>query len=342
MLHTPVCCRPERCRSHMLSVFSPCRLSLALSVFLVVVPALAVRGDEIGATDPVGWTGTYAGIRHGSSYADPPGPWEFVEEDDHIGTPNAVSEVPVEGESYNVWHHGTDGESFGYITASARSAPYGFNGFNASLNWYDPALTYQANSVQVGGYFRDELYFETVDGAPGYLEFDFHTNFSLELYEGDSGVPEGSYAKFQVHLLGYTGEGEFGPKFAILDNFDRSIEAGGGLNYFEFDDTVTLSTNTNGHLLKSGCFIPLSFTAWTYTNNGEIDWLHSVGLDGVRVYNADGELLGTDQYTLISPNDQYFPFNNEVPEPVSLMTFAIGLVGLTILIRKRDQRRRSA
>ncbi len=118
MLRTLVCCRPERCRSHALSVSSPCRLSLVLFVFLLFVHTLAVRGEEIGVTDPLGWTGTFAGIRHGPSYVDPPGNWEFVEEDNHIGTPNVVSEVPVGGDSYNVWHYGEDGESYGFITAS--------------------------------------------------------------------------------------------------------------------------------------------------------------------------------------------------------------------------------
>ncbi|MCU0962521.1 MAG: PEP-CTERM sorting domain-containing protein [Pirellulaceae bacterium] len=313
-------------------LWSTTSCSIALPVILCLTSAIQVTdagAGEIGSANPIGWTGTYAGIRHGpSDMEDDNDWWAFVVEDDHRGVSNSVSEVPDQGDGdfYDASHDVNGG---GVIRAYARTQPYGFSGFSSARNWYQNAFGFPFNSVQTGGFFRDELYFETVDGAPGSLEFDFHVSFSLELLEDwdTEEVPAGSYAEFQMNVLGYTGEGPAGPAFESLDTFELRLDAGGD-EHLAYDDTVTIATNANGHLLRSGNYIPLSFTKWTYANNGEIDWMNTVTLEDVRVYDAEGNLLGPQQYTLRSPNDQYFGFQNEVPEPGSALLFGVGLLGL--------------
>lgn len=150
---------------------------------------------------------------------------------------------------------------------------------------------------------------------------------------GDGSPIAGSFAKFEMHLLNYTGEGAYGPTFTVLDSLLDEINSGSAPTEKDFEGTITFSTNGAGDLLASGKYLPLSFTNWTYTNNASIDWLNTVTLADVRAYDSDGNLLNENQYTLLSQNSQFFNFENEmsgspVPEPATLLLLTSGMLGL--------------
>lgn len=243
-------------------------------------------GELIGKVNPTGWSGTFAGAWR--SY--PEGTW--AAQDSHLGIPNEPSEILYnpEMESVNV---------------RSKVEPYQFNGYNYAYN--------DTGDVHAGGFFRDEIFFQTYNGSPGYLEFQFGIDFSLELARTDVV----SQSLFEMKLLGYTGEdliindpNDLPFDFALLDSFEKKLKAdvNGRITLngvattsdsYDFDGTVTLATNANGHLLNSGAYIPLSFTLWTDTKEGYSDWLHTIVLQDVKAYDAQGNLLGPNQYSLL-------------------------------------------
>jgi hypothetical protein len=286
----------------------------------------SVSADEIGKINPTGWSGTFAGAWE----SFPTGSW--AAQDSHLGIPNVPSEI-----DYNPY----------MVSTNVHSAvqPYQFNGYNNAYNGSSP--------MHAGGFFRDEIFFQTYDSSPGYLEFQFGITFSLELATMDVV----SQSLYKMTLLGYTGDdvvindpNALPYDFALLDSFTRDLKGDGLGNItlndvayasdsLSFNDTVNLATNANGHLLTSGTYIPLSFTLWTDTNEGYADWEHTVILEGVKVYDAEGNLLDPTQYTLLSRNDEYFDYSNQMPSnpvpiPAAVWLFGTGLLGLFGVRRK--------
>ena len=220
--------------------------------------------------------------------------------------------------------------------ASSTVAPYQFNGYSSAYGGF--------GGLHAGGFFRDEIYFQTYNNSPGYLEFQFGISFSLVL---EISSRSSSQSLFGMTLLGYRGgdvvindPNNLPYDFALLASFGRNmqVDAGGiitlndeayGSDSLYFDDTVTLATNANGDLLTSGSYIPLSFTLWTDTNEGYADWADTVVLQDVKAYDNQGNLLDPTQYTLLSENNVYFDFaNTPVPLPGAVWLLGSGLLGL--------------
>jgi len=60
----------------------------------------------------------------------------------------------------------------------------------------------------------------------------------------------------------------------------------------------------------------------------------------VKAYDEYGNPLDSTQYTLLSRNGDFFDFTNQmpstpVPEPISMLLFGTGIVGVGGYIRKR-------
>ena len=311
---------------------------------LLSPPLLAAT---IGKVHPVHWTGSLAGTMQWHEEVEYllPAPW--VVRDSRLGVPDTVAETWYE-DSHGHWVPGEEEDEWvgGSVETWSQVAPYAFRGYNAVSNFGD---------VHSGGFFRDEIFFETYNGAPGCLEFDFGIQFFIAV-----GPYAGARSRFGLNLLGYIGEdviiddpNDLPSDFAVLSDFWRelTVDQNGDIklngesyesDWLSFDDTVTISTNANGHLLASGTYVPLSFTLWTDTNNGYAEWGNTVVLEDVRVYDENHNLLDPTQYTLRSEhNDQNFPFENQmpgtVPEPATVVVWSV-LGGLGLMAARRQRR----
>ncbi len=299
------------------------RLLISILGIFFCGSTIQIHAGIIGKLNQAHWSGTNASVFH-------PTP-TLAAQDSNLGIPNVESSTEYENTLEEYIEEGGEGyyETVGEAQAYTSVRPYGFNGYNSVSNF---------DAIHAGGFFRDEIYFETFNGTAGSLEFDFNIHFTSEINEES---PDAA-ATLTMNLMGYSGDdviindpNNLPSDFTHLDGFSHSNDG----SFFEFNDIVTLSTNANGDLLLSGSYIPLSFTLWTDTNDGYVDWFNTVMLDGIRVYDENGDLLDTSQYTLLSENDEYFEFTNQmpasaVPLPPAILLLGSVLAGLTVLRRK--------
>jgi hypothetical protein len=191
--------------------------------------------------------------------------------------------------------------------AYSRVAPYDYRGY-LDVDTKDYPFS-------VYGFFRDELYYESIDDEPAYIEFDLYVDFDV------SGYGSVFYGTFDLALR-YNEGSLADPAFRTLD--DESWSGTG------FSGTVTLSTDGAGDLIESGTHVPLTFRFFTNAWNCDVDWSHTLTLDDVRVYDECGQLMAPSDYVLTSPND----FGAPIPEPSSLLLFVAGLASVAGLVRR--------
>lgn len=217
----------------------------------------------------------------------------------------------------------------------SNAAPYSFSGVVVAM---------EDARLQAQGAFTDEVFFQTLSGISGYLEFDFDVSYYLtalmgQFHAGETVLP--GFADFEMRLLGKDDSGVevtldryYDPVF-YTEHCDGNVCNSGSVK--SFDGIITLSTRDLGFLLASGNYFAFTFVLDAEAWNGGAQWdgnqvvvpggFYSTRrpvLRSVRVFDNLGNRLSPTQYSLISTNGNALP----VPEPGSLLLLGVGVLGL--------------
>ena len=169
--------------------------------------------------------------------------------------------------------------------------------------------------------FRDELYFQTDNGEPGEIVFNFYLDLSIDESSVD---PE-----FHVSLS--SPKDSEGNEFFYLE--EREFLA-------SISEEISISTLGDGSgFVESDTYLPISIStaAAVYGGTGIIDWGNTFLLRSVDVYQWENDqriLLDPRNYTLMSSD-----LAKAIPEP---STFALMVLGLFGIGYKRSRSKTSA
>lgn len=325
--------------------------------------------------------------------------FHILESEDNLGVLDGTAEVSDANVDYELdldyydiaYYEAEEGEVSGadgfYVnpsntyTSSARIGdydlradikPYEFHGYTAAKNFqvYDPdnvdPLRRNRDTFlwRSGGFMRDEILVDTVDGSSVSMELDFQVDVKMRVQENDfnqgdvmtskltwASPTDDFYPGTSMRIfknLDYlelfileNDMGEF-EAYRLDSSYDRDdatplslIDMGGGYYELVFSELVTFSTlsgldSTHDGLISDGSLLPMSLSQWGEVTNGIINWQNTITMTDVRLFNESGALLNPSQYSLMSNNPTYFPGASSsapVPEPGMMSLMAMGVIG---------------
>ena len=199
------------------------------------------------------------------------------------------------------------------ISASASTSDYRFGG-SVSATGHDTAW-------RSGGYFQDELYFES-DGGSASIEFVFDVSVSAQLYNVE-GRTDLSASMSYWDGISYTTVG-----------YEPVLSLSGSQSSFTGDWRFAFSLDE----CESGTYLPYTIGIWGDVVNGALSW--NGELVDVIVTDGEGNNLDPESYLLRSNNGSlaFAGFENppsDIPVPATAWLFGLGFAGLAGLRRRK-------
>lgn len=276
---------------------------LAAGVFASAAPASA-----LGLNSSLGLQGNGSKII-GVDLLTPP--YMTVPAQQTSSTVNTSTSTSYSNTIVNGWATTSDYASRGAITAS---------GHNANTSFY-----------RAGGYFQDELYFESKNNQAAVVEFVFNVNANARL------LADGGRADLSLYWT--TSDGVANTDLSYTPFLDITGKAG---QSGAFNGTVTLAMNdaNSANSIASGTYLPFTLGVWGDVADATASWENMISLADVLVKDTSGHILATQDYILRSANGSvYFSsFQNPaaaVPLPSSLLLLSLAIAGLAGVRRQK-------
>ncbi|MFA7316543.1 MAG: PEP-CTERM sorting domain-containing protein [Sulfuricella sp.] len=280
---------------------------LVAALFAPSTPAFA-----LGLASPLGWQG------NGSK----------IIEVDLLNPPTYLTVLAQQTSPAVNTSTGTSHDD-GIVRGSAQTRDYAGRG-SISASGHDANTGY----YRAGGYFKDELYFESKNNPAAIIEFVFNVNADAKL------LADGGRADLSLNWTYYDGSAYTSLSYAPLLHITGNAGQGGA-----FNGTVTMAMNdaNSANVLASGAYLPFTFGIWGDVANAEASWENMISLADVLVKDTAGNILASQDYILRSANGSiYFSaFENPpaaVPLPSSLLLFSFASAGIAGLRRRRTDK----
>jgi hypothetical protein len=281
-------------------------------IFLGIgIYAPSLLASTLGNSVPFNWAGNGARVNFYDEFGNPMDPPPALITTTNV---NETTSTYYEDETMGAW-----AESSAYVLK-------GSVGNSKNTEW------------QAGGYFRDELYFETYNGQPAELALTFSIEASGEVYEPWGDTLETGHAWLNISMNVPIDSEPSGWIYLSQQTLLYQTTA----DSFSINSQVTLKSTDwdSQNLVGSGTYLPLSISLWGTANNAYLNWGDTVQLVNVQVFQK-GVALDDSQFTILSNNgESYFSAfeHTTVPIPGALWLLGSGLAGIIGIRRKGNKK----
>lgn len=201
------------------------------------------------------------------------------------------------------------------VNGRAKTSDYISQGAISALG-HDANMSY----YRVGGYFKDELYFESKNNQAAVIEFVFNVNAKAKLLADDG------KADLSLNWTYHDGMTNTNLSYTPFLNVTGKAGQSGA-----FNGTVTLAMNDANHanVIASGTYLPFTLGVWGDVANAEASWENMISLADVLVKDTAGNILAAQDYILRSANDStYFAAFENPPDTMPLPASSLLLLPL--------------